>query len=236
MKAYLLEKSARMGRALTEKQAGQICAYHEILIEVNKSMNLTRVPDTMAEAADRNYLDSITPLIHGLPEGAKTLADVGSGAGFPGIPLAIMLPDVRITLIDALDKRVKFLNDVIKALDLNAVAVHARCEDAGKKPELREQFDIATSRAVASLNILCELSLPLVKVGGQMIAYKGPIWQEEAAQAENALSILGGQVAGAKPADIPGRDWNHMLVYIDKVSPTPEKYPRRPGVPEKKPL
>ena len=236
MREILMENALRMGIEMTSEQADKFCRYHDMLTEANKTMNLTRVPDDPAEAVDRNYLDSITPLIHALPEGAKTLVDVGSGAGFPGIPLAIMLPNIRITLIDALDKRVKFLNDVIKALDLNAVAVHARCEDAGKKPELREQFDIATSRAVASLNILCELSLPLVKVGGQMIAYKGPIWQEEAAQAENALSILGGQVAGAKPADIPGRDWNHMLVYIDKVSPTPEKYPRRPGVPEKKPL
>ena len=236
MREILIENARKMGIEITAEQADKFCRYHEMLTEANKTMNLTRVPDDPAEAVDRNYLDSITPVIHGMPEGAQTLVDVGSGAGFPGIPLAIMLPGIRITMIDALDKRVKFLNEVIKELKLNAVAVHARCEDAGKKPELREQFDIATSRAVASLNILCELSLPLVKVGGQMIAYKGPIWQEEANQAENALSVLGGSVTGAKPADIPGRDWNHMLVYIEKTAPTPEKYPRRPGMPEKKPL
>ena len=236
MHDILINGARNMGIEMTRQQADMFCRYHEMLTEVNKSMNLTRVSDDPLEAVDRNYLDSITPLIHGLPEGVKTLADVGSGAGFPGIPLAIMLPDVRITLIDALDKRVKFLNDVIKALGLNAEAVHFRCEDAGRKPELREQFDAVTSRAVASLNILCELSLPLVKVGGHMIAYKGPIWQEEAVQAANALDILGGRVIGAKPADIPGRDWNHMLVYIEKIDATPEKYPRRAGVPEKKPL
>jgi len=236
MHDILINGARNMGIEMTRQQADMFCRYHEMLTEVNKSMNLTRVSDDPLEAVDRNYLDSITPLIHGLPEGVKTLADVGSGAGFPGIPLAIMLPDVRITLIDALDKRVKFLNDVIKALGLNAEAVHFRCEDASRKPELREQFDAVTSRAVASLNILCELSLPLVKVGGHMIAYKGPIWQEEAVQAANALDILGGRVIGAKPADIPGRDWNHMLVYIEKISATPEKYPRRAGVPEKKPL
>lgn len=236
MHDILINGARNMGIEMTRQQADMFCRYHEMLTEVNKSMNLTRVSDDPLEAVDRNYLDSITPLIHGLPEGVKTLADVGSGAGFPGIPLAIMLPDVRITLIDALDKRVKFLNDVIKALGLNAEAVHFRCEDAGRKPELREQFDAVTSRAVASLNILCELSLPLVKVGGHMIAYKGPIWQEEAAQAANALDVLGGRVIGAKPADIPGRDWNHMLVYIEKIAATPEKYPRRAGVPEKKPL
>ena len=236
MREILIENARRMGIEMTSEQADKFCRYHDMLTEANKTMNLTRVSDDPAESVDRNYLDSITPLIHGLPEGSKTLADVGSGAGFPGIPLAIMLPDVRITLIDALDKRVKFLNDVIKALGLNAVAVHARCEDAGKNPALREQFDVVTSRAVAALNILCELSLPIVKVGGYMIAYKGPIWQEEAAQAENALSLLGGSVECAKPADIPGRDWDHKLVYIKKISPTPEKYPRRPGMPEKRPL
>ena len=236
MREILIENARKMGIEITAEQADKFCRYHEMLTEANKTMNLTRVPDDPTEAVDRNYLDSITPVIYGMPEGAQTLVDVGSGAGFPGIPLAIMLPKICITMIDALDKRVKFLNEVIKELKLNAVAVHARCEDAGKKPELREQFDVATSRAVASLNILCELSLPLVKVGGQMIAYKGPIWQEEAAQAENALAILGGSVACAKPADIPGRDWNHMLVYIEKTASTPEKYPRRPGMPEKKPL
>ena len=236
MREILIENARRMGIEITSGQADMFCRYHEMLTEANRSMNLTRVPDDPAEAVDRNYLDSITPLIHALPENARTLADVGSGAGFPGIPLAIMLPGIRITMIDALDKRVKFLNDVARELGLNASAVHARCEDAGKNPALREQFDVVTSRAVASLNILCELSLPLVRVGGHMIAYKGPAWQEEAVQARNALSVLGGRIADAKPADIPGRDWNHMLVYIEKVAPTPEKYPRRPGMPEKKPL
>lgn len=236
MREILINNARQMGIEISGKQADMFCRYHGLLTAANRTMNLTRVPDDVEEAVARNYLDSITPLIYGLPEGTHSLADVGSGAGFPGIPLAIMLPDVHITLIDALDKRVKFLNDVIADLKLNARAVHARCETAGRDPELRESFDAVTSRAVAALNLLCELSLPLVKVGGVMIAYKGPAWQEEAAQAENALALLGGRVVGAKPADIPGRDWDHRLVYIEKIASTPEKYPRRPGMPEKKPL
>lgn len=236
MRDILIDNARLMGIEMSIEQADKFCEYHRMLTEANKTMNLTRVPDDIEEAVARNYLDSITPLMYGLPEGTTSLADVGSGAGFPGIPLAIMLPDVRITLIDALDKRVKFLNDVINALHLNAKAVHYRCEDAGKKAELRESFDVVTSRAVAALNILAELSLPLVRVGGHMLAYKGPLWEEEAAQAANAFEKLGGSVREARPADIPGRDWNHMLVYIDKVSSTPAQYPRRPGMPEKKPL
>lgn len=236
MQNRLIEMAREMGVEMSAAQAEKFCGYHALLTEANKSMNLTRVSDDIDEAIARNYLDSVTPLIYGMPEGAKTLADVGAGAGFPGIPLAIMLPEIRITLIDALDKRVKFLNDVIAKLGLNAVAVHARAEEAGKKPELRESFDVATSRAVAAMNILCEYSLPLVKVGGTMIAYKGPTWQEEAEQAANALEKLGGTVKEARPAPIPGRDWNHVLVYIEKTAPTPAQYPRRSGMPEKKPL
>ena len=236
MRDILINNAQLMGIALSAAQADMFCRYHAMLTEANRTMNLTRVPEDVEEAVARNYLDSITPLIYGLPAGTRTLADVGSGAGFPGIPLAIMLPDIRITLIDALDKRVKFLNDVIAELGLNAHAVHARCEIAGRDPELRESFDVVTSRAVAALNLLCELSLPLVKVGGTMIAYKGPAWQDEAAQAKNALDLLGGRITEARPADIPGRDWEHRLVYIAKTAPCPEKYPRRPGMPEKKPL
>lgn len=236
MRTRLIESARKMGIEMSDKQADMFCEYHRLLIEANRSMNLTRVPDDTDEAVDRNYLDSITPLAYALPEGTRTLADVGAGAGFPGIPLAIMLPDVHITLIDALDKRVKFLSDIITTLGLNARALHARAEDAGKNAALREQFDVVVSRAVAAMNVLCEYSLPLARTGGTMIAYKGPAWQEEAAQAANALEKLGGALRDARPAPIPGRDWNHVLVYIEKTAPTPAQYPRRSGMPEKKPL
>ena len=237
MKAYLLEKSARMGRALTDKQAEQICAYHDILIEVNKSMNLTRVPDTMAEAADRNYLDSLAPwLMTDWLEKAETLLDVGAGAGFPGIPLSIALPDTHVVLLDSLRKRVDFLNDVIGQLGLNAEAIHFRAEEAAKRPELRESFDIVTARAVAALPTLCELTLPFAKVGGALIAYHGPKADEELPQAKEAIRILGGGKSTALKVPMPERDWDHRLVRINKERPTPKAYPRKSGDPGRKPL
>lgn len=237
MKAYLLERSARMGRALSEKQAEQICAYHDILCEVNQHMNLTRVPSTMAEAADRNYLDSIAPwLLTDWLEDADALLDVGSGAGFPGIPLAIVRPNMRVTLLDSQRKRVDFLNDVIKELHLNAVAVHDRAEDAAKKPELREHFAVVAARAVAALPTLCELTLPFAKVGGCLIAYHGPKADEELPLSAQAIRVLGGGKAEIRKAPLPERDWDHRLVRIAKEFPTPKAYPRKPGEASRKPI
>ena len=232
----MISRAAAMGIALSPEQAEKFQIYHRMLTEANTQFNLTRVPEDIDEAIDRNYLDCISPLAKGLPGSAKTLIDVGSGAGFPGIPLSIMLPDVHIVLMDALGKRVDFLKSVIDALHLNAEAVHLRAEDGARKPELREAFDIATARAVAALNLLSEYLLPFVKVGGQMMVLKGPGLDEEIAQAENASSILGGKFCRADSVSIPGRDWDHRIAWIEKVSSTPDKYPRRAGKPEKKPL
>lgn len=232
----MLESAARMGVSLTQIQAEQFGQYHKMLTEANARFNLTRVPDDLREAVDRNYLDCISPLAHGWPENVRTLVDVGSGAGFPGIPLSIALPDVHVVMVDALDKRVKFLQSVIDALGLNAEAVHLRAEDAARRPELREQFDLATARAVAPLNLLAEYLLPFVRTGGHMLAFKGPGLDDELTEAEFALETLGGRFERTENVEIPGRDWMHRLAYIEKCAPTPEKYPRKPGVPEKKPL
>ncbi len=232
----ILESARAMGIAMTEGQAAQFARYHEMLVEANAQFNLTRVPDELREAVDRNYLDCIAPLTHGFPQAVKTLVDVGSGAGFPGIPLSIMLPDVHVVLVDALDKRVKFLKSVIDELHLNAEAVHARAEDAAKRADLREQFDIATARAVAATNLLAEYLLPFVRVGGHMMALKGPSLDEELQDAAYAFDILGGRISHTEKAEIPGRDWDHRIAYVEKVNPTPAKYPRKPGMPEKKPL
>ena len=232
----LMTRAREMGIALTRDQAEKFEIYHRMLIEANAQFNLTRVPEDTDEAIDRNYLDCISPLVKGLPEGTKTMIDVGSGAGFPGIPLAICLPDIHIVLMDALTKRVEFLKSVIKALGLNAEAVHLRAEDGARKTELRESFDIATARAVAALNLLSEYLLPFVKVGGQMMVLKGPTLDDELAQAENALSILGGRFSHEDKITIPGRDWDHRIAWIEKIQSTPDKYPRRAGKPEKKPL
>ena len=235
LKTFLLDRAAAMGIPMTAGQAEQFNLYHEMLVEANARMNLTRVPDDPAEAVDRNYLDCVAPLAGGFPD-AATAVDVGSGAGFPGIPLAIMLPDTRFTLIDALGKRVDFLREVIDRLGLNAVALHLRAEDAARREGLREGFDLAVARAVAPMNVLCEYLLPLVKVGGHMLALKGPGLDDELTQAGNALSLLGGAIERTQPLAIPGRDWNHQAAWIKKAAPTPEKYPRRAGAAEKRPL
>ena len=227
--------AASMGLPMTAEQAAQFAAYHGMLASANARMNLTRVPEDPREAADRNYLDSIAPLAQGFPAAGRAV-DVGSGAGFPGIPLSIMLPGVRFTLMDALQKRVAFLQSVIDALRLNAEAVHCRSEDAARRPEYRERFDVAVARAVAPMNVLCELLLPFVRVGGRMLAMKGPGLDDELRDAEYALSILGGAVERVIDLPIPGRDWSHRGAWIVKVSPTPDQYPRRAGLPEKRPL
>ena len=232
----MLERAAAAGIPLEQMQAEKFETYHRMLIEANARFNLTRVPDDEAEAIDRNYLDCIAPLALGLPEARASLIDVGSGAGFPGIPLAICLPETNIVLMDSLGKRVEFLESVIGELQLNAQAVHLRAEDGARKPEYREAFDLATARAVAPLNLLCEYLLPFVRVGGQMLALKGPGLDEEIAAAQNAMKLLGGRFLRSDALPIPGRDWDHRAAWIEKVAPTSEKYPRRAGKPEKRPL
>ena len=232
----MLERAQAAGIPLNMEQAEKFETYHRMLIEANARFNLTRVPDDEAEAIDRNYLDCIAPLAIGLPAAHASLIDVGSGAGFPGIPLAICLPETNIVLMDSQGKRVEFLESVIETLHLNARAVHLRAEDGARKPEFREAFDLATARAVAPLNLLCEYLLPFVRVGGQMLALKGPGLDEEVAAAENAMNLLGGRFLRSDALPIPGRDWDHRAAWIEKVAPTSDKYPRRAGKPEKKPL
>lgn len=233
----ICEGARQMGVVLPEGAAEKMLRFHELLMQANAQFNLTRVPDDPQEAVDRNYLDSLAPLAHaGLMRGQRLL-DLGSGAGFPGIPLAIALPEVHVTLMDSLGKRVNFLQSVIDELGLNARAVHARAEEAAKRPEWREQFDCATARAVAALPTLAELTLPFVRVGGQLIAYKGPAAGEELAQAQAALSQLGGSAGTILPVAIPGReDWDHRLVLVDKQKPTPKRFPRKSGEAGRHPL
>ena len=235
LKARLLEGAVAMGLDMTEAQAEQFAAYHELLKRANERMNLTRVPDDPREAADRNYLDCVAVLAGGFPQAGRII-DVGSGAGFPGIPLSIMLPEARITLLDALGKRVAFLQSVIDALGLNAEAVHLRAEDAAREERLRERFDLATARAVAPMNVLCEYLLPFVRVGGFALALKGPNLDEELDAGRRAAAELGGGDIRVQALPLPGRDWDHRAAWIGKISPTPPRYPRRSGLPEKRPL
>ena len=234
MQSRILDSAREMGVNLTIEQAEKMVRYHEMLVSANKQMNLTRVPDDIHEAADRNYLDSLNAVKY--LNGVQTLIDVGTGAGLPGIPIAIACPHIKVTLLDALQKRVGFLQSVIDELGLNAEAVHGRAEDAAKKPEFRDVFDVATARAVAEMNVLSEWLLPFVKPEGRMLALKGPGAEEELARAENALKQLNGELVSVHPAPVPGRDWDHKIVEIKKTAPTPERFPRRAGVAEKKPL
>ena len=232
----LKERAWANGIELTELQAERFERYHEMLTEANARFNLTRVDNDPAEAIDRNYLDCILPIPKGVFDGVNSVIDVGSGAGFPGLPLAICLDDIHFVLLDSLGKRVEFLNSVIAELGLNAEAVHLRAEDAARTENMREKFDVAVARAVAPMNLLCEYLLPFVRVGGRMLAYKGPALDEELAQAAFALETLGGKTEYVMPLPMAGRDWEHRLAVITKVKPTPEKYPRKAGKAEKKPL
>lgn len=220
-----------------ESRCALLCRYHELLTDWNTRMDLTNITDP-AEALDRHYTDSLIALTQAqlFPQGAS-LIDVGTGAGFPGLPLAIVRPDLKVTLVDALNKRITFLNAVIEDLKLpNVRAIHARAEDAARQPQLREAFDIAAARAVAATPVLLEYLLPFVKVGGNALMWKGPSATEELPQAQKAAQLLGGALQAPLPLPIPGLDWQHLLIPCKKVSKTLRQYPRKAGTPVKKPL
>ncbi len=233
------EGAAAMGLNLPENALERFSRFQEMLLRANEQFNLTRVPDDPAEAADRNYLDSLS-LLASVPEvrlGTRTLLDLGSGAGFPGIPLSIAMPETRVTLMDSLGKRVSFLNRVIEELGLNAVAVHARAEEAAKLPSYRERFDLVTARAVAAMPTLTEWAMPFVRVGGIFAAYKGPSVDEELSRAQSVIRRTGGEGCRVLSASIPGHaDWDHRIALIRKTNPTPKSFPRKPGEAGRNPI
>ncbi|MBQ8093090.1 MAG: 16S rRNA (guanine(527)-N(7))-methyltransferase RsmG [Clostridia bacterium] len=210
--------------------------FHEILDEYNRHMDLTAVLDE-DERVDRHDLDSAAVLTAvTIPNGASAI-DVGTGAGFPGIPILILRPDLHLTLLDAQQKRCLFLKNAVSRMGLHAEIIHARAEDAGRNPQLREQFDFAFSRAVASMGVLQELMLPLVRIGGKAVAWKGPKGLEELDSAKRAAFLLGGTFMEPVSVEIPERpDWTHLLLVTEKVKGTPKAYPRKAGTPSKKPL
>lgn len=225
----------RLGVAADGVTLDRLARYHALLTEWNARIDLTAVLEP-EEMVDRHYLDSAAPLALGLiPQGARVI-DVGTGAGLPGIPLCILRPDLRVTLLDAQRKRVTFLQAAIEALDLPAQAVHMRAEDAARDEARREAYDVAVSRAVAATPTLLELTLPFVRVGGRAIAWKGPGLQAELDQARRAAHLLGGALEGVLDAPVPGRDWQHVLLVCAKRQKTARQYPRRAGLPGKNPL
>jgi len=225
-----------MGVAYDQTAVERFEAFHAILDEYNQKMDLTAVLDE-DERIDRHDLDSAAPLAKGLIAPQAKVIDVGTGAGFPGMPLLILRPDLEMTFLDALNKRILFLQDALSRLGLRAVTLHARAEDAAKMAAHREMYDAAVSRAVASAAVLQELTLPFVKTGGLAIAWKGPGVQEEMTAAKRAAFVLGGTVRGVVDAPVPRRDdWAHCLLLTDKTGKTPKAYPRKAGTPGRKPL
>lgn len=233
MKQFLERYLNEMGLACSDIQMEQFDAYHRLLAEWNGKMNLTAIRDPQ-EVALKHFADCLFGL-RVLPEGAHVI-DVGSGAGFPGVPLKIMRPDLHLLLLDSLNKRVLFLNELISTLGLTGIkTLHSRAEDGAKK-ELREQFDVATARAVAHLSVLSEYCLPYVKTGGIFLAYKGSSGFDEMEEAASAVRILGGNLEEKTEYLLPSSDIRHTLAVIRKTKPTPAKYPRNSGQIAKSPL
>ena len=204
--------------------------YARLLVEWNERMNLTAITDPEGIVL-KHFTDSLSAAPY-LPVGKMSLIDVGTGAGFPGIPLSIVRTDIKLTLLDSLNKRLIFLKELCSALELPVTLVHARAEEGGRMPELREKFDVATARAVATLPVLCEYCLPFVKVGGRFIAMKGPDSDAELTSARSALSLLGAAITDVKEVSLPKNPLptetvsERRLILVDKLSATPPKYPR----------
>lgn len=218
--------------AVSEEQYGQFKKYAELLVEWNKKMNLTAITDKHGIAV-KHFLDSVLPLkFMDIPDGAS-LIDVGTGAGFPGLPLKIMRSDIKLTLLDSLNKRVNFLSEVCKALELDVPCIHARAEEFGRNENYREQYDFSVARAVAPMPVLTEYCLPYVKVGGTFAALKGR--NENYKDCENAVKILGGEIADVTEYALPDGD-GRKLICVRKIKETPPKYPRNSGQISKKSL
>ncbi len=222
------------GISVSDEQYDKFLIYSDMLVEWNNKCNLTAILDPEGITI-KHFYDSIFPFMSiDIPQNAK-LIDVGTGAGFPSVPLAIMRNDLKLTLLDSLNKRINFLSELTDTLEVNAECVHGRAEEFGQKADYREKFDIATARAVASLPELCEYCLPFVKVGGYFVSLKGSNGLEELNNSYNAISTLGGDVVEKRNYTLPNDD-GRTLVVIKKISHTPTKYPRNKGQMTKKPL
>lgn len=229
--AQLMQQIALPAAAEEYDRFARYCAE---LQEWNCRMNLTAITDDEG-VAEKHFADSLLPLTMAeLPQGAA-LVDVGSGAGFPGLPMALVRPDLQVTFLDSLQKRLTFLQQLTEKLQVNAAVLHARAEDAGQDKKYREQYDVATARAVANLNALAEYCLPLVRVGGQFLALKGAAGEEELAAAAGAVTKLGGRVEAVHRYALPCGD-ARVLIVIRKEKPTPPVYPRTAALVKKKPL
>lgn len=232
----LIHAMEAMGLVLEDYQIRQFCRFEELLLETNKVMNLTAITDP-GEVAVKHMADSLSCYDERYFPKDASLLDLGTGAGFPGIPLAIFRPDLTVTFFDSLQKRLNFLNEVCRETGLRKVAfLHGRAEEMAHQEAYREQFDLVTSRAVARLSILCEWALPYVRNNGLFIALKGAQYEEEIKEASNALRILGGTLEEVRLVTLPGLSDKRAVLYIRKSGTSPAKYPRKPKMAAKHPL
>lgn len=233
---YIRDAFGKASLHLSERQVEQFLFYYEMLIAKNRVMNLTAIVG-FEEVVLKHFLDSLMLCRVVTPCPAGKLIDVGTGAGFPGIPLKIMYPELEVVLLDSLNKRVRFLDEVIKELGLEKIrTIHGRAEDFARKEEYREEFDLCVSRAVANLASLAEYCIPFVRLGGSFVAYKGGKVVEELKMGERAIEVLGGKIVEREEFLIPGSDLFRGLLKVEKVEKTPLKYPRKAGVPRKEPI
>lgn len=232
-KALLIKTAGELGIEISDGKCGKFEEYANLLLKTNESMNLTAITDEKGVTL-KHFADSVSVLACDIKQGAKVL-DVGTGAGFPGVPLAIMRPDLSITLLDSTRKKLDFIRNSCEELGIPVTVLHQRAEEAGRAKGQRESYDYVVSRAVASLNTLCEFCLPLVKTGGALIAMKGAKAAEELAEAANAIAVLGGKTEEIKTFELAD-EGERSLVIIRKEKPTSPKYPRASGAIAKKPL
>lgn len=231
---HFLEELQAMGIELTKSQLQQFITYYEMLVEKNKVMNLTAITE-FDEVMEKHFADSLSLVrVINLHEPISVM-DMGTGAGFPGIPLKIAFPELKVTLADSLNKRVLFLKEVIQSLGLQEIeAIHGRAEDMARMKDYRESYDLCVSRAVANLSTLAEYCLPFVKIGGKFISYKAGECDEEVASAKSSIFLLGGKIEDVKKFDLG--ESKRAFVMIEKKEGTPKKYPRKAGMPAKNPL
>jgi 16S rRNA (guanine527-N7)-methyltransferase len=232
----LRQLAAEQGIVLSEEQLQQFERYYELLVEWNEKMNLTGITEK-PQVYEKHFYDSITPAFYYDFSKVESVIDVGSGAGFPGIPLKICFPSLKLTILDSLNKRLLFLQEVTKQLGLQNVSfVHSRAEDAGRDKKYREQFDLATARAVARMNVLSEFCLPFVKPGGAFLVMKGANIEEELNEGKKAIKTLGGKTEKVETLFLPEERAERNIVIIRKQQKTPATYPRKAGTPAKKPI
>ncbi|ORI39367.1 16S rRNA (guanine(527)-N(7))-methyltransferase RsmG [Leuconostoc mesenteroides] len=232
-----IEALSSAGITLTTQQVRQFERYYELLVATNEHVNLTAITEKK-DVYLKHFYDSLTVAMYEqkLKSSESTLIDIGTGAGFPSLPLKITFPDLKITMVDALKKRVNFLQEVVDTLDLTGVEiVHGRAEDIGQNPKYRENFDYATARAVARTSVLAEYTLPFVKIGGRFLVMKGSAAYQELLDGQKALAMLGGQVNEEFVFKLPNGDQRYIQI-VDKKTKTPKKYPRQAGTPSKKPI